>query len=155
MQIAVGSDHAGFRLKEALKRHLVEAGHEVTDHGTWNESSSDYPDFAHAVARAVAAGEQELGVFCCGSGIGPSIVANKVPGIRAAAVSDTFSAHMSREHNNTNVLCLGQRVVGDGLAADIVDAWLNASYSEDERHHRRVDKITLVEQQYACPQGEV
>lgn len=147
MSIAIGSDHAGFPLKEHLKSELQTLGVEVRDYGTHSTDSCDYPDIAHAVSRAVVQGECESGILVCGTGIGMSITANKVPGIRAAHVSDPYSARMAREHNNANVLCLGERVVGQGLAGDILLAWLGASFAGG-RHQRRVDKIGQLELEY-------
>ena len=140
MRISIGSDHAGFTLKQVVAAHLVAAGHEVDDHGVHEPTSVDYPDQADLVSAAVSAGTSELGVLVCGTGIGMSMAANKVPGVRAAVVSDTFSARATREHNDANVLCLGERVVGPGLACDLVDAWLGASF-EGGRHLRRVRKF--------------
>ena len=144
MRFAVGSDHAGLNLKASLVSHLRANGHEVEDLGTHTTASCDYPDFAVAVGRAVAGGSAELGLLVCGTGVGMAITANKVAGVRAAVVSDTFSAHASREHNDANVLCLGERVVGAGLARDILDAWVGASF-EGGRHQGRVDKIRALD----------
>ncbi|NLM47180.1 MAG: ribose 5-phosphate isomerase B [Firmicutes bacterium] len=151
MKIALASDHGGFQLKEQIAAYLREQGIDFRDFGTDSELSVDYPDFALAAAEAVARGECSLGIICCGTGIGVAIVANKVPGIRAANCHDTYSARMSREHNNANVLTLGQRVVGCGLALDIVEAFLRAEYAGG-RHACRVDKITAIEKKY-CGQG--
>ena len=140
MRIVVGSDHAGLRLKKQLVEHLKSRGLQPEDLGTHTSDSCDYPDFAAAVAQAVAAGEADWGLLCCGTGIGMSMAANKVPGVRAAVVSDAFSAAATRHHNNANVLCLGERVVGTGLAITIVEAWLSADF-EGGRHQRRVSKI--------------
>ena len=140
MKFAVGADHGGVDLKDELVGWLRSAGHQVTDVGTDSHESCDYPDFAAAVAGKVSAGEAELGLLVCGTGQGLAMTANRVPGVRAAVVSDTFSARMSREHNDANVLCLGARVVGPGLARDIVDSWLGARF-EGGRHARRVGKI--------------
>lgn len=145
MKIALGSDHGGFNLKEAIKQWLEEKGYRFEDYGTHSTESCDYPDLALEVARAVASGECTQGILVCGTGIGVSIVANKVPGIRAALCHDTFSAKASREHNNANILTLGERVVGRGLALDIVEAWLGASFSGG-RHQRRVDKIRALDE---------
>ena len=144
MRIVCGSDHAGLRLKEELKQHLEEKGITVHDVGTHSADSVDYPDFGAQVARAVAAHEADFGLLVCGTGIGMAITANKIAGIRAAAVSDTFSAHASREHNDANVLCIGERVVGVGLAKDIVDAFLGAQF-QGGRHAGRVAKIQALE----------
>ncbi len=144
MKIALGSDHAGLSLKREIIKHLEEKNLEIKDFGTYTEESCDYPDYAYAVAKEVSEKNYDLGVLVCGTGIGISIAANKVKGIRAAACSDTFSAHASREHNNANIIALGERVVGVGLALDIVDTFLNSNFQGD-RHQRRVDKITEIE----------
>ncbi len=140
MRIAVGSDHAGLHLKSALADHLRQLGHEVEDLGAHDDQSVDYPDFGKAVALRVAAGEAERGVLVCGTGQGMAMTANKVPSIRAAVVSDVFSARMAMAHNDARVLCLGERVVGPGLALALVEAWLATSF-EGGRHARRVGKI--------------
>lgn len=147
MKIAVGSDHGGVELKEEIKKFLNEEGYEFKDFGTNSTGSCDYPDYALPVAEAVAAKEYDLGILICGTGIGIGIAANKVPGIRAALCSDTFSAHATREHNNANILTLGQRVVGPGLAIDIVKTFLNTEF-EGERHQKRIDKIAEIEKKY-------
>lgn len=139
-RIAIGSDHAGFSLKEEVERYLQEQGHDVEDLGTHDEQSTDYPDYAHPVAAAVAEGKAELGVLVCGTGIGMSMAANRHRGVRAAVCSEPYSAKMARLHNDANVLCVGARVVGAGLACDIVDAFLGAEF-EGGRHQRRVGKI--------------
>jgi ribose 5-phosphate isomerase B len=144
MRLVCGSDHAGLHLKEELKKHLEEKGITVQDVGTHSADSCDYPDYAVQVARAVVAGEGELGFLVCGSGIGMSIAANKIAGVRAAVVSDTFSAHASREHNDANVLCMGERVVGVGLAKDILDAFVGAQF-QGGRHAGRVAKINALD----------
>jgi ribose 5-phosphate isomerase B len=144
MRIAVGADHAGFHLKETVAAHLRERGHEVVDLGTHSTDSVDYPDFAAAVARDVVSGAADRGVVVCGTGQGSAMAANKVKGARAAIVSDTFSATMAMAHNDARVLCLGERVVGVGLALACVDAWLATTF-EGGRHARRVDKITRIE----------
>lgn len=146
--IALGADHGGYELKEAVKRHLEEKGIEYEDFGTFSTESVDYPDFALKVAEAVARGEYSSGILICGTGIGISIAANKVPGIRAANVGDVFSARASKEHNNANILCMGGRVTGPGLAAMMVDEWLSAEY-QGGRHQRRLDKITKIEEKYS------
>lgn len=143
-KIAIGSDHGGFELKEEIKNFLLKEGYEVKDFGTNSNSSCDYPDYAIPVAEAVAAKEFEFGILICGTGIGIGIAANKVPGVRAALCSDTFSAHATREHNNANILTLGQRVVGPGLALDIVKTFLNTEF-EGGRHQNRIDKIAEIE----------
>ena len=139
--LAIGSDHGGFALKQAIMKHLEERGLAYKDYGTYTEASCDYPDFGRAVAQAVAAGEAEFGIIICGTGIGISITANKVPGIRAALCGDCFSAEATRSHNDANVLALGARVVGEGLALKIVDTFLDTPFSNDERHIRRIKKI--------------
>lgn len=149
MIIAMGSDHGGFALKQTLMDHLRQAGVEVRDFGVFSAESADYPDIAIEAAEAVARGECEKGVLICGTGIGVSIAANKVRGIRAALCHDVFSARMSREHNNANILTLGERVIGPGLAALILDEWLAAEFIGG-RHGRRVEKITAYEQGRIC-----
>ena len=144
MKLVCGSDHAGLRLKEELKKHLEEKGITVHDVGTHSNDSCDYPDYAVQVARAVGNREADLGLLVCGTGIGMAITANKIAGIRAASVSDTFSAHASREHNDANVLCIGERVVGVGLAKDILDAFLGAPF-QGGRHAGRVAKINALD----------
>jgi len=140
MRIAIGSDHGGFEAKGEIIKLLEAEGCEVQDFGTYTAESCDYPDIAHKVGKAVAAGEYELGILICGTGIGVSIAANKVPGVRAALCSDTYSARMARAHNNANILCLGGRVLGMGLMEDIVRTFLHGEF-EGGRHARRVDKI--------------
>lgn len=139
--IGIGSDHGGFALKEAIKKHLEERGLEYKDYGTYSDASCDYPVYGRAVAKAVAAGECDLGILICGTGIGISITANKVPGVRAALCSDCFSAEATRQHNNANILALGARVLGEGLALKIVDTFLDTPFSNDERHVRRISMI--------------
>ncbi len=148
MRIALGSDHGGLNLKKQIIEYLKSENIEVTDFGTYTEESCDYPEYALKVAEEVVAGNFELGILVCGTGIGVSISANKVPGIRAALCSDTFSAHATREHNNANILTLGERVVGTGLALDIVDTFINSKFLGD-RHQRRIDKITEIEKKYS------
>ncbi len=140
MRIAVGSDHAGLTLKRLVAAQLMAAGHEVVDVGTHEASSCDYPDYAQKVARAVAGGEVDRGVLVCGTGQGMAMTANKVPGVRAAVVSDPFSARMAILHNDARVLCLGERVVGPGVAQTCVEAWLSASF-EGGRHQGRIEKM--------------
>ena len=147
MKIAVGCDHGGVELKNEIIRYLESENYEVKDFGTYSTESCDYPDIAQPVAEAVAAKEFEFGILICGTGIGIGIAANKVPGIRAALCSDTFSAHATREHNNANILTMGQRVVGPGLAIDIVKTFLSAKF-EGDRHQKRIDKITSIENKY-------
>ena len=145
-RIAVGADHAGFRLKQLLADRLRALGHEVFDLGTMSEERVDYPDFAVAVARSVAGGEAELGVLVCGSGVGVSIAANKVGGIRAATVHDFTSARLAREHNDANIVCLGARFLGEQVAIDALDAFLGATF-EGGRHVDRVAKISALDAQ--------
>ena len=139
--IAIGSDHGGFELKEKLMEHLSERGLEYKDFGTYSSASCDYPVYAKAVANAVASGECDRGIIICGTGIGVSITANKVRGIRAALCGDCFSAEVTRQHNDANVLCMGARVVGEGLALKIADTFLDTPFSNDERHIRRISMI--------------
>jgi len=140
VKISLGCDHAGLLLKQEIAAHICRLGHEAFDRGCFSEESVDYPDFAQSVCADVATGEAELGILICGSGIGMSIAANKLDGIRAALCHDTFSAKMSRQHNDANVLCLGQRVVGVGLALEIVTAWLQSDFAGG-RHALRLQKI--------------
>lgn len=149
MKIAIGSDHAGFRLKEIIKNFLKTKGIEVEDFGTHTEESVDYPDYAFKVTEAVSTGEFDFGILVCGTGIGMSISANKVKGIRAALCNDLYTAHASREHNNANVLCMGGRVVGDEVAKEIVNTFLNAKF-EGGRHERRINKIEDYENSKNC-----
>lgn len=139
-KIAIGSDHGGFNLKNTIKKHLTDNGYEVQDFGTNSTNSCDYPVYAKAVAKSVAKGENEKGIIVCGSGIGVSIAANKVKGIRAALCHESHSAMLSRLHNNANVLCLGERITGESLALDIVDTWLKSEY-EGGRHQKRIDML--------------
>lgn len=147
MKIALGSDHGGFKLKEEIKAYLDSEGYTYKDFGTLSEDSVDYPDYALQVAESVACGEYDRGILICGTGIGIGIAANKVRGIRAALCHDTFSARASREHNNANILTMGERVIGPGLARDIVKAWLEAEFSGG-RHLIRIDKIKEIEHKY-------
>ena len=139
--IAIGSDHGGFELKNALIKHLEQRGLAYKDFGTYSEAPCDYPVYAKAVANAVASGECECGILICGTGIGVSIAANKIPGIRAALCGDCFSAEATRQHNDANVLCMGARVVGEGLALKIADTFLDTPFSRDERYIRRISLI--------------
>lgn len=138
MKIVIASDHAGFALKESLKTYLTEKGWEVLDCGTDSEASCDYPVFAHALCDKIKAGEAKLGILVCGTGIGMSMAANKVPGIRAAVCSDCFSTKFTRAHNDANVMCLGARVTGDGLAKELVDIFLATPF-EGGKHLRRIN----------------
>ena len=148
MKIAIGCDHGGLNLKNEIIKHLSSKNIETKDFGTYTSESCDYPDIAKEVAEKVAEKEFDFGILVCGTGVGISIAANKVPGIRAALCHDTFSAHATREHNNANILTLGERVVGVGLGLDIVDTFLNSTFQGD-RHQRRIDKITEIEKKYS------
>lgn len=145
MKIAIGSDHGGYKLKEEVKTWLISNGYEYEDFGTYNEESRDYPDYAYKVAQAVVANQYEKGILICGTGIGIGIAANKIPGIRAALCHDTFSARAAREHNDANILTMGERIVGVGLALDIVKVWLESSFSGEDRHLIRLEKLTSLE----------
>lgn len=147
MKIAIGCDHAALRLKDAVRDHLRELGYEVTDFGIYADGEKcDYPEMAAKVARSIRAGENERGILICGTGVGMAVAANKVRGIRACCCSDVFSARMCRMHNDANILTFGERVVGQGLALELVDAYLTAEF-EGGRHARRVDLITAIEQE--------
>ncbi len=146
MKIAIGADHAGFDLKQKLIQRLSSNDHEVTDLGTHDTAPVDYPDFAEAVGRAVLDKRVERGIVVCGSGVGASVAANKLKGIRAGLCHDTYSAHQGVEHDNTNVLVLGARIIGEELAAEIVESFLKARFSGDERHLRRLQKIDALEE---------
>lgn len=145
--IAIGSDHGGYELKTELVKYLKEKGYEVKDFGTCDSKSTDYADYGLAVAKAVKSGDCEKGIIICGTGLGISISANKVPGIRAALCTDGYMAKMSREHNDANILALGARVIGIGLALDILDIWLNTEFVGG-RHKTRIDKISEIEKEY-------
>ena len=145
MRVALGSDHAGFPLKEHLASWLAEAGHAVYDLGTHSTDPVDYPDFAAAVSQAVLDGRADRGIVICGSGAGAAIAANKLNGIRAGVAHDSYSAHQMVEHDDVNVLCLGARVIGVSLAEDLVTTFLDAKFSREDRHVRRLDKIRSLE----------
>lgn len=147
MKIAVGSDHGGFLLKDEIMKHLKQKNIDFVDFGCFTTESVDYPDIGQAVGEAVAGGKYDKGIICCGTGIGISISANKVPGIRAALCGDCFSAKASREHNDANVLALGERVIGVELAKMIVDIWISTEF-QGGRHGRRVEKIAKIEEKY-------
>ena len=149
MRVAIGSDHAGFKLKEEVTKFLKKQQIEFTDFGAHNTDAVDYPDIGVQVAEAVAKGEFERGIVICGTGIGISIAANKVPGIRAALCADTFSARSSIEHNNANILALGERTTGVGTALDIVNIWLSTKFPNEERHAKRIRKISDIEHIYS------
>lgn len=148
MKVVIGSDHAGFQLKNAMGDLLRSMGNDVLDVGAFNENPSDYPDFAEAVGRAVLDGKAERGVLVCGSGVGASVAANKLPGIRAGMCHDTYSAHQGVEHDDINVLVLGSRVIGVALAQDLVRTFLGAKFSNEERHVRRLGKVKALEAKY-------
>ena len=145
MKISIGCDHGALALKDVLVAHLTKKGYEVKDFGTYTAASCDYPEFAAAAARAVASGECEKGIVLCTTGIGVSISANKIDGIRCALLSDVWSAKMTRLHNDTNVMALGAGVVGENLALEIVDTWLGTEFSGDERPQRRIAKLMALE----------
>ena len=145
MKIAIGCDHGALELKNALLVHLEKKGFSVKDFGTYSLDSCDYPDFAAAAAKAVASGECDRGIVLCTTGIGVSIAANKVKGIRCALLSDVMSARMTREHNDTNVMAIGAGVVGQMLALEIIDTWLGTEFSGEARHQRRIDKVMALE----------
>jgi ribose 5-phosphate isomerase B len=148
MRIAIGADHAGFNLKQIVAADLRKLGHEIIDKGTDSEAPVDYPDFAEAVAKTLIDGQAERGVLICGSGVGASVAINKIPGIRAGLCHDSYSAHQGVEHDDMNVLVLGARVIGVELARELVNRFLVAKYSDEERHHRRVAKIKALEERY-------
>ena len=148
MKVATGSDHAGFLLKATISEYLISLGHEVIDVGAYDETPSDYPDFAEKVGRAVLDKTAERAVLICGSGVGASVAANKLKGIRAGMCHDTYSAHQGVEHDNINVLVLGERVIGVELAKDLVTAFLRAKFTNEERHVRRLGKIARLEDKF-------
>ena len=150
MKVAVGADHAGFLLKAAVVVRLQKLGHIVVDLGAHDTDPVDYPDVAEAVATAVMGGESERGIVICGSGIGASVAANKVPGIRAAICHDTYSAHQGVEHDDMNVLCIGARVIGERLGSEIVHAFVGAEFSGAERHVRRLAKVRAIEMRHSA-----
>ena len=145
MRVAIGADYAGFPLKETVIRTVEVAGHTVLDLGVFTPEPSDYPDAALAVGQALQQGEADRGILLCGSGVGVNIAANKLRGIRASVCHDVYSAHQSVEHDDMNVLCLGARVIGPGLAVDLVNTFLRTSFSGEERHLRRIGKIAAME----------
>ena len=145
MKITIGSDHGAVELKDAVKKVLAEFDVEINDVGTFGNAAVDYPDIAEKVCTEIVSGNSERGIVLCGTGIGISIAANKIKGIRCALCNDVFSAKMSREHNNANVLAMGGRVLGFGPASEIVRAWLTTDFSNDERHNRRLEKISALE----------
>ena len=143
--IAIGADHGGHSLKEAIKKHFDQENIHYKDFGSYTSDSVDYPDYALAVGKSILSGECTEGILCCGTGVGIAIAANKIPGIRAAVVGDCFTAQAAKEHNHSNILCLGGRVLGDGLAIRIVDTWMKASFSGG-RHQKRIDRIREIEE---------
>ena len=145
MKISIGCDHGALTLKNKVVEHLKKNGHDVMDFGTHTAASCDYPEFAAAAAKAVASGECEKGIVLCTTGIGVSIAANKVDGIRCALLHETWSAKMTRLHNDTNMMAMGAGVVGENLALEIVDTWIGTEFSGDERHQRRIDKMMAIE----------
>jgi ribose 5-phosphate isomerase B len=149
MKVVIGSDHAGYELKMAMGDFLRSLGHDVLDVGAFDEKPSDYPDFAEKVGAAVLDGRSERGVLICGSGVGVSVAANKIPGIRAGMCHDTYSAHQGVEHDDINVLVLGSRVIGSELAKDLVKAFLGAKFTNEERHLRRLGKVKAIEAKYS------
>jgi ribose 5-phosphate isomerase B len=151
MRIAIGADHAGFALKQKLGDTLRDLGHEVTDTGTMSPDPVDYPDYAEAVGRLILAGKADRGVLICGSGVGVSVAANKLPGIRAAVCHDTYSARQGVEHDDMNVLVLGARIIGEELARELVRAFLAARFTAEERHRRRMEKVEALERRYGKP----
>ncbi len=153
-RVAVGSDHAGYHYKQQLADHLRETGHEVVDLGTDGPQSVDYPDYARAVAEAVARGEAERGLLVCGSAVGVCMVANKVRGIRAGVCHETYSARQAVEHDDMNVLCLGERVIGIEVARQVTDTFMAARFLDEGRHRRRLDKLLAVEDDYMSNRAE-
>ena len=149
MRIAIGADHAGFEMKRDLAAYLAKGGHEVTDMGTHTSAPVDYPDISEAVSQAVRNGQVDRGIVVCGSGAGAAIAACKFPGIRAAVCHDAYSARQAVEHDDLNVLCLGSRVIGPALARTLIDAFLAASFSGEERHMTRIAKIDAIESRYS------
>lgn len=154
MNIVVGSDHAGYELKASVKEELVRMGHDVIDVGASGTEPSDYPDFAEKLSMEIVEGRAERGVLVCGSGIGAAIAANKLPGIRAGNCSDTYSAHQGVEHDDVNVLVLGARVLGIEVAKEMLAAFLNARFTGEERHVRRLNKVLEIERRYAGSKAE-
>lgn len=148
MKVAIGADHAGFELKERIRAHLMNLGHEVIDMGTHSTAAVDYPDFAEAVGLVVREAKADRGILVCGSGVGASIAANKIPGVRAGLCHDHYSAHQGVEHDDMNVLVLGGRIIGESLALELVSAFLDAAFTAEERHQRRLDKVKRLEHRF-------
>ena len=154
MRVAIGADHAGFQMKQVIGEHLRGAGHAIIDVGTDSDAPVDYPDYAEALGKVLIEGQAERGVLICGSGVGASVAANKIPGIRAGLCHDSYSARQGVEHDEINVLVLGARVIGSALAKELVDCFLASQFSREERHQRRGKKIKAMEQRYQKSQGE-
>ena len=150
MKVALGADHAGFELKERIKARLLELRYDVLDLGTHSREAVDYPDFAEAVGLAVRDGKADRGILVCGSGVGASVAANKVRGVRAGLCHDHYSAHQGVEHDDVNVLVLGGRIIGEAVAVELVQAFLKARYTAEERHQRRLDKVHRIEQRFSA-----
>jgi ribose 5-phosphate isomerase B len=148
MKIALGADHAGYRLKDVIIPYIQSLGHQVLDLGCNCVDSVDYPDYALSVCEKIVSGEADKGILICGTGIGMTIAANKIPGIRCALVHDLFSAKATREHNDSNVLAMGERVIGPGVAQEIVKVWLETEFSQGERHQNRVNKVQSLEERF-------
>ena len=146
MKVALGCDHAGFALKDTVAQQIKQLGHEVVDMGTFSPERTDYPDYADKVARAVASHQAERGVLICGSGVGVCVAANKTKGVRASICHDAYSAQQAVEHDNLNVLCLGARIIGPSLAEELVTRFLHASFSQEQRHQNRLQKIQAIEE---------
>ena len=149
MKVAVGADHAGFGLKERIKVRLLELQHDALDLGTHSQAPVDYPDFAEAVGLAIREGKAERGILVCGSGVGASVAANKIPGIRAGLCHDHYSAHQGVEHDDINVLVLGGRIIGESVALELVQSFLEARYTAEERHQRRLEKVKRLERRFS------
>lgn len=148
MKITIGSDHAGFPLKQEIITHLRQGGHEVIDLGTNNTDPVDYPDYAEAVGKSILNGQVGRAVLICGSGVGASVAANKIPGVRAGLCHDTYSAHQGVEHDDMNVLVMGARVIGIATAKELVDAYMRATFTKEERHVKRLKKVASIEERY-------
>ena len=154
MKLVIGSDHAGFALKEQVRENLAAEGHEVIDLGAFNAEPSDYPDFAELVGEAIRRGDAPRGLLICGSGVGVCVAANKIPGIRAGMCHDTYSAHQGVEHDDMNVIVLGARIIGSALAYEVVDAFIKAEFAvKEERFLRRFNKVMAIEAKYRCGDG--
>ncbi len=151
MKLVIGSDHAAFHLKETLKARLIAEGYDLSDVGTHSDAAVDYPDFAMKLGMVIARGEADRGILLCGSGVGASVAANKIPGVRAGLCHDTYSAHQGVEHDDINVLVLGARIIGEELAKELVDTFLKARYTAEERHARRLSKVLDIERAFFSP----